>query len=60
MTSQCWTIMRGGRICTEDISKKKDPVSSLSRQGFTESEEGILILSANHLQSAERASATEH
>ena len=23
MTSQCWTIMGGGRICTEDISKKK-------------------------------------
>jgi hypothetical protein len=25
MTSQCWTIMGGGRICTEDISKKKTP-----------------------------------
>ena len=23
MTTQCWTIMGGGRICTEDISKKK-------------------------------------
>ena len=25
MTSQCWTITGGGRICTEDISKKKTP-----------------------------------
>jgi len=57
MTSQCWTIMGGGRICTEDISKKKDPVSSLSRQGFTESEEGVLILSGNHLRSSQSPSA---
>lgn len=25
MKSQCWTIMGGARICTEDISKTKTP-----------------------------------
>ena len=25
MTSQCWNIVGGGRICTDDISKKKTP-----------------------------------
>ena len=30
MTSQCWTIMGGGRICTDDISKKRPPFISIS------------------------------
>ena len=25
MKSQCWTIMGGGKICTDDIAKKKTP-----------------------------------
>jgi hypothetical protein len=49
--------MGGGRICTDDISKKKDPLSSLSHQGFAEGEEGVLILSGNHLRSSQSPSA---
>ena len=46
--------MGGGKICTDDIAKKT-PVPSLPQQGFTQSEEGILILSGNHhLQSTHK------
>ena len=60
MKRQCWTVLDGGKICTEDISTNKTLLSSLPDKSFTKSEEGILILSANHLQSADRASATKH
>ena len=60
MKRQCWTVMGGEKICSGDISSNKTLLSSLPGKSFTNSEEGILILSANHLQSADRASSTKH
>ncbi|NBQ25987.1 MAG: hypothetical protein EBU26_17315 [Verrucomicrobia bacterium] len=60
MKSPRWTLMDGGKICTEDISQKQPPLSSRPCQGFTASEGGLLILKGNHLPSTRRPSAIEH
>ena len=60
MKRQCWTVLDGGKICSEDISTNKTLLSSLPDKSFTKSEEGILILSGIHLPGAERASASKH